>query len=100
MAVSIDVQDSRYNTLKKSRIFDGRLRPTTLFTRLNFVKVLTKWLWRCSASLVPDDAPQFGVGSHLYEDLVVNNPGGSILDLSLFTAPHLQAEGPLSNQPR
>jgi hypothetical protein len=37
--------------------------------------------------------PTIRSGGHCYEDFVVNNPGGTILDLSLLATPHLPSDG-------
>ena len=89
MAISIGKGDPRYNTLEKGH----NLR------------------WPASAADAPDSVelcenaedvaavvqrivdagrrPTVRSGGHCYEDFVVNNPGGSIVDLSLLTASHL-----------
>src|ERR1700750_1882348 len=37
--------------------------------------------------------PTVRSGGHCYEDFVVNNPGGAILDLSLLQEPHTEGTG-------
>lgn len=92
MAASITEQDVRYGTLKKSR----NLRWSSLPGAVHSIE-LCENANDVAAALqrVVDEGrrPTIRSGGHCYEDFVVNNPGGSILDLSVLNASRLPGDG-------
>jgi len=90
MAVIVTRQDARYNTLKKSR----NLRwPATEQQSARQIELCdsTDDAVRALQSIIDAGLrPTIRSGGHCYEDFVVNNPDGSILDLSLLA----DADGP------
>lgn len=85
MVTSISEPDPRFDTLKKSR----NLRwPASASDAAHYIKLCqTPEDVVAALQRTVDDGqrPTVRSGGHCYEDFVVNNPGGSILDLSLLT---------------
>ena len=92
MAASINAQDQRYNTLKKSR--NLRWPATAADTAATIEVCETSEDLAAVLQRVVNDGkrPTIRSGGHCYEDFVVNNPGGAILDLSLLTASELPGD--------
>lgn len=93
MAITVTQQDARYKTLKKSR---NSRWPASEADSAGSVELcentedVAAALQRVvSAGL----RPTVRSGGHCYEDFVVNNPGGSIIDLSLLPESHLPEDG-------
>jgi hypothetical protein len=94
MAITITAQDSRYQTLRKSRNLrwpaveaDSASRIVLCERTEDVAEALQRIV---SAGL----RPTVRSGGHCYEDFVVNNPGGAILDLSLLPEPDSSEPGP------
>jgi len=88
MAITVTAQDPRYNTLKMSRNLRWPVSGAEFVSRIELAentKDVADALQRIvSAGL----RPTVRSGGHCYEDFVVNNPGGAILDLSILPEPH------------
>jgi FAD/FMN-containing dehydrogenase len=84
MAITITTRDPRYDALKRSR----NLRwPTSDAELVNRIELCDSAAAAAEALQKIVDAgmrPTIRSGGHCYEDFVVSNPGGVILDLSLL----------------
>ena len=93
MVITVTPQDPRYNTLKKSRNLRLPATETDLASRVDLCErpedVAEALQQIVSAGL----RPTVRSGGHCYEDFVVNNPGGAIIDLSLLSVAHLPEDG-------
>ncbi len=92
MAASIGEQDSRYNTLKKSRNLRWPDSPPEAVRSIELCESSEEVIAALQRIVSAGLRPTIRSGGHCYEDFVVNNPGGSILDLSLLTAPYLPGD--------
>jgi len=93
MAITVPQQDPRYDTLKKSR---NRRWPSSEADEVSRIEL-------CDSAEAAAEAlqkivstgmrPTIRSGGHCYEDFVVNNPGGAIVDVSLFNRSRLPGDG-------
>jgi len=93
MFASIQEQDPRFSTLKRSRNLRWPVSPSD---SPHFIEVCENSEDVVTALQRTVDAgmrPTVRSGGHCYEDFVVNNPGGAILDLSLLKAWPLPGDG-------
>lgn len=92
MAASIQQQDPRYNTLKKSRNLRWPASPSDAVYSIELCENSADVAATLQRTVAAGRRPTIRSGGHCYEDFVVNNPGGSILDLSLLTASRLPGD--------
>src|SRR5438270_7930547 len=89
MAMIVNKQDARYQVLSRSR----NLRwPASEHDSVDTVQLCDSGEQAASALQKIVDSgqrPTVRSGGHCYEDFVVNNPDGALLDLSLLTASHI-----------
>ena len=83
MAVSITKQDLRYDTLKKSRNLRWANSPDELAASIEMCESPEDVATALQRVVSAGQRPTVRSGGHCYEDFVVNNPGGVILDLSV-----------------
>jgi FAD/FMN-containing dehydrogenase len=93
MAVSITKQDLRYDTLKKSRNLRWDESPNQAPASIEMCENAEDVASVLQRAVSAGQRPTVRSGGHCYEDFVVNNPGGVILDLSLLKAPSLPGDG-------
>lgn len=93
MAASIQPTDSRYDTLKKSRNLRWPAAPEEAAHSIELCESQDDVVAALQRVVSAGQRPTIRSGGHCYEDFVVNNPGGCILDLSVLTAPHLAGDG-------
>ena len=93
MAIIVDRQDPRYPTLRRSR--NLRLPPSELdfASRVELCESASDVAAALQKIVSAGLRPTVRSGGHCYEDFVVNNPGGAILDLSLLKETHLLKDG-------
>jgi Berberine and berberine like/FAD binding domain len=84
MAITVTQQDPRYQTLKRSR--NLRLPPSDAdyASRIELCENTSDAAEALQRIVTAGLRPTVRSGGHCYEDFVVNNPGGAILDLSLL----------------
>ena len=92
MGASINEQDPRYNTLKKSRNLRWAASPAEAVQSIEVCESADDVLAALQHVVNDGRRPTIRSGGHCYEDFVVNNPGGSIIDLSVLTTPHLPGD--------
>ncbi len=92
MAAPITRQDPRYNTLSKSRNLRWPVSHTDAVHSVELCETAEEAAAVLQRVVDEGRRPTVRSGGHCYEDFVVNNPGGSILDLSLLTAPNLPGD--------
>ena len=93
MTASIDPQDSRYTTLNKSRNLRWPASPSDAVHSIELCENADQVASALQRIVSEGRRPTIRSGGHCYEDFVVNNPGGSILDLSLLTTSSLPGDG-------
>ncbi|QNI30579.1 FAD-binding oxidoreductase [Alloacidobacterium dinghuense] len=92
MAITVTHQDPRYPTLRRSR--NLRLPPSEadFASRIELCENTAEVAEALQRIVNAGLRPTVRSGGHCYEDFVVNNPGGAILDLSL-QEPHSAKDG-------
>ena len=93
MTALIGKQDPRYDTLKKSRNLRWPTSPNDAVHSIELCETSNDVVEALQRTVDAGRRPTIRSGGHCYEDFVVNNPGGSILDLSLLTSSHLPTDG-------
>src|SRR3954469_7983460 len=93
MAALISKQDPRYDTLKKSRNLRWPASPNEVVHSIELCESSEDVLAALQRVVNAGRRPTIRSGGHCYEDFVVNNPGGSILDLSVLASSHLPGDG-------
>ncbi|MFL6447940.1 MAG: FAD-dependent oxidoreductase [Bryobacteraceae bacterium] len=93
MAALIGKRDPRYDTLKKSRNLRWPALPNDVADSIELCESSEEVLAALQRVVDAGRRPTIRSGGHCYEDFVVNNPGGSILDLSVLTSSHLPGDG-------
>src|SRR5436309_9583734 len=93
MAALIGKQDPRYDTLKKSRNLRWPASPDDVVHSIELCESSDDVVAALERVVNTGRRPTIRSGGHCYEDFVVNNPGGSILDLSVLTSSHLPSDG-------
>jgi len=92
MAITVTQQDPRYQTLKRSR--NLRLPSEADFaSRIELCESASDAAEALQRIVSAGLRPTVRSGGHCYEDFVVNNPGGAILDLSLMQDPQSHDDG-------
>jgi FAD/FMN-containing dehydrogenase len=93
MVASIQDNDPRYDTLKKSRNLRWPASPSDSPHSIELCRNTDDVVAALQRTIDAGRRPTIRSGGHCYEDFVVNNPGGAILDLSLLKATHLPGDG-------
>src|ERR1700744_4738941 len=93
MAITVNAQDSRYNTLKKSRNLRWPVSEADSASRVGLCESPDDGAEALQRIVSAGLRPTVRSGGHCYEDFVVNNPGGAILDLSLLPEPDAPESG-------
>src|SRR5580658_644579 len=93
MAINITPQDPRYPAVRRSR----NLRyssPHDFAARVEMCETVDDIAETLQRVVDAGLRPTVRSGGHCYEDFVVNNPDGVILDLSLMPSPRQPGDGP------
>jgi FAD/FMN-containing dehydrogenase len=93
MAIRITRSDPRYATLKGSRNLRWDANPADGAAEIELCETAEQAAEALQRIVHAGMRPTIRSGGHCYEDFVVNNPGGSILDLSLLTPASLPGDG-------
>ena len=93
MAASISKQDPRYEILKRSRNLRWTSSPDEAVHSIELCESSDDVVATLQRVVDTGRRPTIRSGGHCYEDFVVNNPGGAILDLSLLTSSRLPGDG-------
>jgi FAD/FMN-containing dehydrogenase len=93
MAASINSQDPRFDTLKKSRNLRWPVSPADSVSSVEICESAEDVASALQRIVSDGRRPTIRSGGHCYEDFVVNNPGGAILDLSLLNTSHAPGDG-------
>lgn len=93
MAVSITRQDARYDTLKRSRNLRWDSNPSDFARTVELCESGGDVADVLQRTVDEGLRPTIRSGGHCYEDFVVNNPGGTILDLSVLNGSRLPGDG-------
>lgn len=86
MMIKVTVADPRYDTLKSSRNLRLPPDPADFAAEIDLCESAAGVADALQRIVRAGVRPTIRSGGHCYEDFVVNNPGGTILDLSLLTA--------------
>ena len=84
MAITVERQDPRYPTLKRSRNLRWPTSEADFCSRIELCESTSDVAEVLQRIVNAGVRPTVRSGGHCYEDFVVNNPGGTILDLSLL----------------
>ncbi len=87
MAYTVTRQDPRYPVLKRSRNNRWPASEADAAGQIEICSTVEEAAAALQRVVKAGLRPTIRSGGHCYEDFVVNNPGGAILDLSLLTAP-------------
>jgi hypothetical protein len=99
MAVVVTKQDARFPLFKKSRNLRWPASENESVRAIEFCDCSEQVVEALSRVVASGQRPTVRSGGHCYEDFVVNNPGGTILDLSLLTESRLPGDGTLRRVP-
>jgi hypothetical protein len=86
MVTSIQEPDPRFDTLKRSRNLRWPASPSETASYIEICENDDDVVSAIQRSIDAGRRPTIRSGGHCYEDFVVNNPGGAILDLSTLKA--------------
>ena len=93
MSITVTSQDARYNTLKRSRNLRWPAQETDAVSSIELCETAEDAARALQKIIDAGVRPTIRSGGHCYEDFVVNNSGGTILDLSLLSVAHLPEDG-------
>ena len=93
MVIVVDRQDPRYNFLKLSRNQRWPASPDEAAASIDLCDTSEATAKALQRIVDAGNRPTVRSGGHCYEDFVVNNPNGTIIDLSLLTAQRLPGDG-------
>ena len=93
MTITVNQQDARYQVLKGSRNLRWPATKAEEASRIELCDTAADAAEALQHIVDSGLRPTVRSGGHCYEDFVVNNPGGAILDLSLLIAPHAAGDG-------
>src|ERR1700759_3631500 len=93
MAITVTSQDSRYPTLKRSRNLRLPASETDFASRIELCESSSDAAETLQKIINSGMRPTIRSGGHCYEDFVVNNPGGVLLDLSLLNSVSQPGDG-------
>jgi FAD/FMN-containing dehydrogenase len=86
MFASIQAQDPRFSTLKRSRNLRWPVSASDSPHSIDVCETTADVVAALQQAIDAGKRPTVRSGGHCYEDFVVNNPGGALLDLSLLKA--------------
>jgi FAD/FMN-containing dehydrogenase len=92
MAITVTQRDPRYDTLKKSRNLRWPTTKEEAASRIELCETAEAAAEALQKMVRAGMRPTVRSGGHCYEDFVVNNPGGAILDLSLLNHSRLSSD--------
>src|ERR1700684_3418172 len=90
-AIKITRTDSRYATLRRSRNLRRDANEAETAAEIELCETAEQAAEALQRIVNAGMRPTIRSGGHCYEDFVVNNPGGAIMDLSLHN--HSRAPG-------
>lgn len=93
MAVTVTQQDPRYKTLCRGHNLRWPRSEADAVQQIELCETAEEVAETLQRIVNAGMRPTIRSGGHCYEDFVSNNPGGSLLDLSLLTAPRLSGDG-------
>src|SRR5215470_888534 len=93
MAITVTQQDPRYPTLRRSRNLRLPASEADFASRIELCENASDVAEVLQRIVNAGLRPTVRSGGHCYEDFVVNNPGGAILDFSLMQDSHSTEEG-------
>ena len=93
MAIKVDRSDPRYNMLKRSRNLRWPTHESDFVEEIELCETSEQAAEALQRIIRAGVRPTIRSGGHCYEDFVVNNPNGSILDLSLLTTTSVAGDG-------
>jgi hypothetical protein len=93
MAITVTSRDPRYDTLKRSRNLRWPSSNADQVSRIELCDSAEAAAEALQKVISAGKRPTIRSGGHCYEDFVVNNPGGVILDLSLLNQAWLPGDG-------
>src|SRR5271165_4564755 len=93
MAIRITPSDPRYAMLHRSRNLRWDGNATEAAAEIELCQTAEQAAEALQRAVNRGMRPTVRSGGHCYEDFVVNNPGGSILDLSLLKTDALPGDG-------
>jgi len=85
MAITVTKKDNRYPTLKKGHNVRWPASEADAVSRIELCETPQDAAEALQRVVSAGLRPTVRSGGHCYEDFVVNNPGGAILDLSMLT---------------
>jgi FAD/FMN-containing dehydrogenase len=93
LAITVDRSDPRYNMLKQSRNLRWPTHEADAVEEIELCETPEQAADALQRLVHAGVRPTIRSGGHCYEDFVVNNPNGSILDLSLLTTSSTAGDG-------
>ncbi|HXE14062.1 MAG TPA: BBE domain-containing protein [Bryobacteraceae bacterium] len=93
MIIVVDRQDPRYNFLKLSRNQRWPASADEAAANIDLCDTAEATAKALQRIIDAGNRPTVRSGGHCYEDFVVNNPNGTIIDLSLLSAQRLPGDG-------
>jgi hypothetical protein len=93
VAITVDRSDARYDMLKRSRNLRWPAHATDAAEEIDLCETSEQAAEALQRLVQAGVRPTIRSGGHCYEDFVVNNPNGSILDLSLLTINSMPGDG-------
>ena len=93
MSITITPQDPRYEMLKASRNLRWPTQQANFAGRIEMCESIDDVAATLQRVVDAGLRPTVRSGGHCYEDFVVNNPGGVILDMSLMPSPRRTGNG-------
>jgi Berberine and berberine like/FAD binding domain len=93
LAITVDRNDPRYDMLKQSRNLRWPAHEADAVEEIELCETSEQAAEALQRIIRAGVRPTIRSGGHCYEDFVVNNPNGSILDLSLLTTTSAAGDG-------
>jgi len=93
LAITVDRNDPRFNMLKQSRNLRWPAHEADAVEEIELCETSEQAAEALQRIIHAGVRPTIRSGGHCYEDFVVNNPNGSILDLSLLTTTAMAGDG-------
>ena len=93
MAAKVTPTDPRFELLRRSRNLRWDGNPAENVAEVEMCSTAEQAAEALQRIVNAGMRPTVRSGGHCYEDFVVNNPGGAILDLSLLNTPTLPGDG-------
>jgi FAD/FMN-containing dehydrogenase len=93
MAIKVSPTDPRYAILSRSRNTRWDMDPAEKAARVELCATAEEAAEALQRTVTAGMRPTLRSGGHCYEDFVVNNPGGVLLDLSLLNSVSQPGDG-------